>query len=100
MIALTVQRKALSKITCLTSGFVVNKCISGMSSLMGEAKTSTKRSVQKHFVYTQAKKIMTEGGDICHKSKGRSSWLTKARTCGVRNEEKYITVLIPSVNDL
>jgi hypothetical protein len=43
---------------------------------------------------------MAEGGDFDHKLKGRSSWLTKAGTCEVKNEEKYITALIPFVNDL
>jgi hypothetical protein len=48
----------------------------------------------------QAMKAMAKGGDFGHKSKVRSSWLTKAETCEVKNEEKYITTLIPFVNDL
>jgi hypothetical protein len=43
---------------------------------------------------------MAEGSDFGHKSKGRSNSVTKIGTCEVKNEEKYITALIPFVNDL
>jgi hypothetical protein len=48
----------------------------------------------------QAINTMAKGGNLGHKSKGRSDWMTKAGTFKVKNEEKYITALIPFVNDL
>ena len=60
----------------------------------------TESGTQKHFAYTQAIMTIAEGSDFGHKSKGRSDWMTKAGTFKVKNEEKYITALIPFVNDL
>jgi hypothetical protein len=54
----------------------------------------------KHFIYVQAIRTMAEGDDSGRKSKGGSDWLMKARTCEDKNEEKYINVLVPFVNDL
>ena len=66
----------------------------------GRSQTSTESNTQKHLVDTQVIKTMAEGSDFGHKSKGRSSWVTKAGTREVKSEEKYTTTPIPFVNDL
>jgi hypothetical protein len=55
-----------------------------------KAKTSIERHIQKHFVYMQAIRTTTEGGDFSHKSKGRSGWLTKVGICDEKNEESTL----------
>jgi hypothetical protein len=75
------QRKALSKITSLpkitylTSGFVVNKCISGVFSLTDEAKHRQKATYKStSSICAQATNIMVKGGDYNHNTK-RKKWL-------------------------
>jgi hypothetical protein len=48
----------------------------------------------------QAIKTVVKGSGFSNKLKVRSSWVTKAGTREVKNEEKYTTVPIPFVNDL
>jgi hypothetical protein len=62
----------MPNITCLTSSFVVNKCVLGMSSLTDEAKLRQK-IVQKYFIYTLVTKITAKGGNFGHKLKGKTT---------------------------
>jgi hypothetical protein len=48
----------------------------------------------------QAVKTVAEDSSFVHRPKGRSSWVTKAGTHEVKNEESYTTTPIPFVNDL